>query len=329
MSKRILLLVHKQLVPPSTIETEPDRFDTPWITEYDVLMALKRKGYEVEVFGIINEVEELIEKIKEFKPQIVFNLLEEFDHDTRSDYKITALLEMLGIKYTGCNPRGLMLARDKALSKKILTHHRIGTPQFFTLSKKKKIRVPKSVSYPVIVKCLYEEASFGIAQSSVCHSKEKLIERVEYIHQKLDQDAIIEEFIPGQELYLGIIGNKKLHNLPLWELQFQKVDSPENEIYSSRAKWNKKYRERKGIDHGAAKLTTALEEKVIKACKKTYQLLELSGYARIDLRLTPEGKIYILEANPNPNIAEDDEFAKSAEHEGLKYDELIERLLPS
>ena len=327
MSKRILLLVHRDLVPPTDIKVEPDRYKSPWITEYDVAKALKKLGYELEFFGMIDEIEEFVIKLKEFKPHIVFNLLEEFNYDAQSDYKVIALLEMMGIKYSGCNPKGLMMGRDKALAKKILKHHRIGTPYFFTLPQNKKIKLPKSLRYPLIVKCLFEEASLGIAQASVVSSEEKLIERVSYIHQKLEQDAIVEQFIEGKEYYVGVMGNKKLTTLPIWELQFKNVEEPEKEIYSRRAKWNEKYRNRKGIDNGPAKLDKALEDKILKTCKKTYQLLELSGYARIDLRVREDGKIYVLEVNPNPNIAEDDEFAKSAKFAKIKYPELIESLL--
>ena len=327
-SKRILLLVHKDLVPPENIDTEPDRFQTPWLTEYDVKLTLLELGYEVEVFGLIDDLDSLIFKLKGFNPHAVFNLLEEFNYDTRSDYKVIALLDMMGIKYTGCNPKGLLLARDKALSKKILKHHKLGTPNFFAFPKNKKRKIPKNLKYPLIVKCLYEEASYGIAKASVVATEEKLKERIEYIHQKLEQDAIIEEFVEGREFYVGITGNKQLTTFPIWELQFNNVEHPEKEIYSSRAKWNKDYRERKGIDNGVAILNKQVEDKIIRACKKAYQVLELSGYARIDLRLTPENKIFILEANPNPNIAWDDEFAKSAAHAKFTYKDLIQGLLP-
>lgn len=329
MSKKILLLVHKDLVPPQNIEQEPDRYKTAWITEYDVKMALIKLGYEVEVFGIISDIKSLTNKLEEFNPHTVFNLLEEFNYDSKSDYKIIALLDMLGIKYTGCNAKGLMLGRDKALSKKILKHHKIGTPNFFTLPKNKKRKIPKNMNFPLIVKCLYEEASYGIAKASIVTSEEKLRERVEYIHKKLEQDAIIEEFVEGKELYVGIMGNKKLTYLPVWELQFNNVENPEKEIYSRAAKWNKEYRTRKGIENGPAKLDKITEDKIVKTCKKAYQVLELSGYARIDLRLSNDGKIYILEVNPNPNIASDDEFANSAAHAKLNYLDLVQGLLPN
>lgn len=326
MSKLIYVLVHTDLVPPEKPESI-DRFETPWITEYDVISQLKNNGHNVQVIGLYNDLTPLLEAIKEKKPDIVFNLLEEFNGDTQMDYHIVALLEALKVKYTGCNSKGLALAKDKALSKKILKHHHVGTPNFYPLPKGKKRKLPKNLKYPLIVKCLYEEASYGIAQASVVTSEEKLNERVQYIHEKLEQDAIIEEFIEGKELYVGVMGNKQLKTLPIWELKFENVDNPEKEIYSQRAKWNEKYRKRKGIETGPAKLEKAVEDKVIKTCKKVYQILNLNGYARIDLRLTQDNKVYILEANPNPNIASDDEFAKSAAYSKVKYKDLIEEII--
>lgn len=325
MSKLIYVLVHTDLVPPEEPEVI-DRFE-PWITEYDVIKQLKSNGHEVQVIGLYDDLTPLLTAIKEKKPDTVFNLLEEFNGDSQMDYHIVALLEALKVNYTGCNSKGLALARDKALSKKILKHHHIGTPNFFTLPKNKKRKLPKNIKYPLIVKCLFEEASYGIAQASIVTSEEKLNERVKYIHEKLEQDALIEEFIEGKELYVGVLGQKQLKTLPIWELKFENVDNPEKEIYSQRAKWNEKYRKRKGIETGAAKLDKVTEDKVIRTCKKVYQILNLSGYARIDIRLTNENKIYVLEANPNPNIASDDEFAKSAEYEKVKYKELIEQLI--
>lgn len=329
MNKRILLLVHKDLVPPDNLESLPDRDNTAWITEYDVLQALRSLGHEVKVFGLIDDIASFLQELNHFSPHIVFNLLEEFNYETQSDYKIMALLDMLGIKYTGCNPKGLLIGRDKALSKKILKYHKIGTPNFVALPKIKKRKIPKHLNFPLIVKCLFEEASYGIAKASVVYSSDKLQERVEYIHNKLNQDAIIEEFIEGKELYVGVIGHKKLTTLPIWELCFDNVENPEKEIYSRQAKWNKNYRTRKGINNTAAQLDKYIEERIIKTCKKTYQVLGLSGYARIDLRLSPDGKIYILEANPNPNIAADDEFANSAYYSKIKYPELINSILPN
>lgn len=328
MSKKILIIMHKELVPDLSLSPKDiDRFKTPWLTEYDVATQLLENGHNIELLGLDESIGPLVEKLQTDPPDLVFNLLEQLQGDVKKEFNIVALLELFNIKYTGCHSKGLLIAKDKSLSKKILKYHHIGTPSFYTIPKGKRRKIPKSLTFPIIVKCLFEEASFGLAQASIVHSEDKLLERVHYIHQKLDQDVIIEEFIPGREIYLGLIGNKNLKNLPLWELVFEKADSPENEIYSSRAKWNENYRERKGIDTQRAKLESGLEEKIIKVCKKAYKALNLSGYARIDLRLTPSGKIFILEANPNPNIASDDEFAKSALAQGISYSELIESLI--
>ena len=327
MSQKILIIAHPELIPPPEVVTDPDRYKTAWITEYDVSEALKRLGYEVEFLGLSDNINLLSQKIIQSSPNIVFNLLEEFHHNPQNDFKVVSLLELMEIKYTGCCAKGLLLSRDKALSKKILKYHKINTPHFFTFPRKKRKKLPKNLNFPLIVKCLYEEASYGLTQASIVHDQEKLQERIDYIHNKLDQDAIIEEFIAGKEFYVGLIGNKKLTTLPIWELQFNNVEVPEKEIYTSRAKWNEKYRERKGIDNAAAKVSTDLEEKIFKICKKVYQVLCLSGYARIDLRVTAQNKVYVLEANPNPNIAQDDEFARSALHKKISYDALIRSLL--
>ena len=326
MSKRILVLVHTDLVPPDN-PVEIDRYTTPWVVEYDVITQLRKSGHEVQAVGLYNTLDPLLEAINSFKPDVVFNLLEEFNGDSKMDYHIVALLESLNIKYTGCCSKGLILAKDKALSKKILKYHSLGTAGFVTIPRQKRLSFSKKLKYPLIVKCLYEEASLGIAQASIVNSEEKLSERVEYIHLKLDQDAIAEEFIEGRELYVGIIGNVQLKALPIWELQFTKVDDSGKEIYSRSAKWNKEYRKRRGIKTGPAQLDKAVANQIIKSCKKLYRVLNLSGYARIDLRLTDDNRIYILEANPNPNLAFDDEFAQSAKYDGINYADLLEMIL--
>ncbi len=328
MSKDIIVLVHTDLVPDESIHpNELDRFKTSWLTEYDVVTQLKKNNHNVRIIGLHDTLSPLISAITDKKPDLVFNLLEQFNNDSKMEYNLVALLELLGVSYSGCNSKGLAIAKDKALSKKILKHHHIGTANFLAIPRNKKRKLPKNMSYPLIVKCLYEEASLGISQASIVHNEEKLTERIKFIHENLEQDAIIEEFIEGREMFVGIIGQKQLKCLPVWELSFENAQEPEKEIYSQRAKWNEKYRQRKGIITKAAQLEDHLQQKIIKTCKKVYKILNLSGYARIDMRISNEGKIYILEANPNPNIALDDEFARSAQYIGISYCELIEKLL--
>ncbi|MBL7664059.1 MAG: ATP-grasp domain-containing protein [Bacteriovoracaceae bacterium] len=297
------------------------------MTEYDVLQALKDLKYDVNVFGLDNNLNELKEKIEEFKPHIVFNLMEGFDGLSILDHNVVSFLELLKIPYTGCSPRGLMIARDKALAKKIMTYHRLPTPKFFVFPKNKKMKRPKNLTFPLIVKCLREESSTGISQASIVHNDEKLQERIEFINRSLADDALVEEFIPGKEYYVGLYGNYQIKALPVWELKFEKSTEPSKEIYSARAKYNMKYRKEKGITSEKAQLPSELTNKIQQICKRTYKALHLNGYARLDLRVTDDGKVYILEANPNPNLESDDEFALSAQNLKLSYKKLIKKIL--
>ncbi|MBK25362.1 MAG: D-alanine--D-alanine ligase [Halobacteriovorax sp.] len=329
MSKlRILVLVHEALVPPDDIKKTSEEIEfEPWVTEYHVISTLKKMKHEVHVLGVYSDLRSIRSAVDEINPHVIYNLLEEFDGEALFDQNVVSYLELLRVPYTGCNPRGLILARDKALAKKILTYHRIPTPKFFVFPKNKKVNRPKHLEFPLIVKCLTEEASFGISKASVVHNDEKLQERVEYINKKLNDDALVEQFVEGRELYVGIVGNYRAKALPVWELFFEKVDKPEKEFYSNRAKFNKKYRTKKGIKTGPAELDPALEKKIFSVCRRAYKVLNLSGYARIDIRLTVDEKIYILEANPNPDISATDELAMSALHAKIKYKDLLKKIL--
>jgi D-alanine-D-alanine ligase len=324
-SLKILVLMHGDLIPPGLelnesgeIITGPDpladdkRLETPWTTESDVLIHLKAMGHRVRPLGIIGELKKIRESVEEYKPHIVFNLLEEFDGESLFDSHVVSYLELLHIPYTGNNPRGLILARDKALTKKILSYHRIKSAKFAVFPKNKKTKLPKNINYPLIVKCLDEDASLGLSKASVVHNEEKLNERVKFIHQKIGVDAIVEEFISGREFYIGVLGNYRMDILPVWEVFYENSESPEKEFYSRAAKWNEKYRDRKGIDSGKAKLSPELEKKIKDIARRTYKVLGLNGYARIDVRMDENENVYVIEANPNPNIAMDDEFAESS-----------------
>lgn len=310
---RILVLMHIDLVPEEGATlADKDRLETPWTTEYDVLTHLKAMGHEVRPLGIYSDLSKIRNEIEEFKPHIVFNLLEEFDGEAVFDSNVVSYLELLRTPYTGCNPRGLMIARDKSLTKKVLMYHRIKTPRFAVFPKNRRTKVPKQLTYPLIVKCLDEDASLGLSKASIVTSEEKLTERISYIHKKIGVDAIVEEFVEGREFYIGVMGNYRMELLPVWEVFYQKAEKPEKEFYSRSAKWNEKYRQRKGIDSGKAKITPELEKKIQDIARKTYKALGLNGYARIDVRMDANEKVYVIEANPNPNIAMDDEFAESS-----------------
>jgi D-alanine-D-alanine ligase len=325
---RILALVHRHLIPPDTIPEGTDIVSAPWRTEYDVITTLRGLGHDVQALGVHDDLGDIRRAKEEWKPNIAFNLLEGFDDVTIFDQNVVSHLELLKLPYTGCNPRGLLLARDKSLSKKLLAYHRIPVPEFEVCRIGRPVKVSKRLSYPLIVKSLTQEASIGISQASVVDSPEKLKERVLFIHESIGTAAIVEQYVEGRELYVGIIGNQVLQSLPVWELYFTNMPEGAKRIATDRVKWSVKYQKKYGIDSGPAKeLSEAVCEKIQHVCKRTYRALEMSGYARIDLRLDESGKVWVIEANPNPQIAKGEDFADSAEKAGISYESLLQRIV--
>jgi D-alanine-D-alanine ligase len=327
--KRVLVLMHIDLVPPDDISGRSDAELLEYKTEYDVISGLRELGHEVQKLGLYDDLSPLRQAIQDFKPHIVFNLLDEFRGEAMLDQNVVSYLELVQVPYTGCNPRGLMLARDKALSKQILHYHRIRIPRFAVVPAGRKLRrKPARLNYPLIVKSQIEEASFGIAEASLVYNDEKLAERVEFMHAKVGTALILEQYIDGRELYVGVMGNKRLQVLPVWELEIRRLRADAPKIATRRVKWNLKYQKRRGVKIGPARnLPPELERLLVKATKRIYRLLQLSGYARIDFRLDAEERPYFLEANPNADIAYGDEFADAAEAAGIDYEPLIDRLL--
>jgi D-alanine-D-alanine ligase len=324
---RILALVHDHLVPPEDT-TGIDVVNAEWKMEYDVIETLREMRHEVRVLGLHDELGAIRPTANEFAPHIVFNLMEAFAGVTTFDQNVVSYLELLRLPYTGCNPRGLILARDKALSKKLLAYHRIPVPEFTVIRPGRKAVVPKRLHFPLIVKSLFFEASTGISQASVVENEEQLAKRVQFVHESLGTAAIVERFIDGRELYVGVLGNTRLSVFPVWEMSFAQVHDNRWRIATERVKWSAQYQKRHGVMTAAAILDPSVEERIQRIAKRTYRSLDLSGYARIDLRLDEStGNAYVLEANPNPNLAYGEDFAESGEVSGLSYEQLLERLL--
>ena len=326
--RRVLVLMHDYMVPPEDV-TGHDLMTVPWKTEHDVIVTLQEMGHDVHPLGVGDDLGVVRRAVYEFKPHIVFNLLDEFRGEAMLDQNVVSYLELVQVPYTGCNPRGLMLARDKALSKQILHYHRIRVPRFAVVPAGRKLkRKPARLHYPLIVKSQIEEASFGIAEASIVYNDEKLAERVEFMHAKVGTALILEQYIDGRELYVGVLGNKRLQVLPVWELEIRRLRADAPKIATRRVKWNLKYQKRRGVKIGPARnLPQELERLLVKTTKRIYRLLQLSGYARIDFRLDAEQRPYFLEANPNADIAYGDEFADAAEAAGIAYEPLLDRLL--
>ena len=244
------------------------------------------------------------------------------------DFAVISYLELMQQPYTGCNPRGLLLSKDKALSKKVLTYHRILTPRFAVFPIGRTIHRPKKLSFPLFVKSVVEDASFGISQASIVHNDETLAERVRFIHEKTNEDAIAEQYIEGRELYLGVLGNNRLKTFPAWEMSFGEMPDDVARIATSQVKWNRNYQKKYGITtHAAKDLDQATAERISKLCKRVYRALNMSGYGRMDLRMTDKGEIYVIEANANPNIEYGEDFAESAETTGISYEQHLQRIL--
>ena len=258
----------------------------------------------------------------------MFNLLEQFHGEPTYDQNVASYLELLRIPYTGCNPRGLMLARGKDLSKQLMSYHRIPVPDFAVFPINRKIKRPARLTLPLIVKSVSEDASWGIARASVVDSDEKLEERVKFIHERIGTPAIAEQFIEGREIYVGVIGNDRLRVLPIWELQFGSIPEGAHRIATERVKHDTRYQDKVGIEHGPAKdLGAELQDRIVKLVKRICRTLDLDGYSRIDFRLAADGTPYCIEANPNPEIAQIEEFAQAAQHDGLDYAELLNRIV--
>ena len=324
---RVLALMHDYLVPPEDT-SGADLETVKWKTEYDVTSTLRDIGHEVQPLGVKDDLGAIRAAVTDWKPHIVFNLLEAFHEIGVFDQHVASYLELLRVAYTGCNPRGLMLARDKALSKMLLAYHRIPMPEFAVFRAGRAVKRPKRLRFPVIVKSLTQEASIGISQASVVEDDEKLVERVKFIHQTIGTDAIVERYIDGRELYVGILGNLRLQVFPVWELRFTKMPEDIRRIATSSVKWSRKYQDKHGIKAGpATDLPDDLRDRIRHICKRVYRALELSGYARIDLRVEPDGRVYVLEANANPQIAYGEDFAESAEHAGVSYEDLLTRII--
>jgi D-alanine-D-alanine ligase len=322
---RVLSLVPKGSIPPETLEGMSYREIAPVKMEYDVTTTLDNLGHEVKTLDVRDDLGPIREAVDAWKPHVVFNMLEEFHGFVAFDQNVVAYLELMQVPYTGCNPRGLVLARDKALTKKILSYHRIKVPGFAVFPHPGKLRVPRRLRFPLVVKSLIEEASSGISQASIVHDGDQLRKRVAFMHEQFPGGVIAEEYVEGREVYVGVLGNRSLRAFPLWELIL-----PEGapRIATAKVKFDTAYQKKHGITSQRAEgIAAPVEAGIARLVKRIYRLLGLSGYARLDMRLTPEGDVYVLEANPNPDLAVDEDFALAAEAGGMGHRELVAHIL--
>jgi len=326
--QRILVLVHETLVPPDSLEGVREQDAAEFRTEYDVISCLRASGHDVRPIGIGDSLTELRATIQDWQPQVCFNLLEEFGGIVTYDQHVVAYLELLRQSYTGCNPRGMMLSRDKVLSKQILSYHRIPTPQFAVFRRGAAIRISARLRYPLFVKSATEDASLGISQASVVEDAARLSERIAFIHEHTMTDALVEEYIEGREMYVGVLGNERIRTLTPWEFIFGELKAGRAAIATRKAKWDRAYQARHGITSDkAVDLPPGLPERLDRFARRVYRALHMTGYARIDFRVRADGTPFVLEANANPNLEQAEDFADAALHDGIRYPELLKRII--
>jgi D-alanine-D-alanine ligase len=325
---RVVVLTHEDLVPPESIEGLTPKQIQPFKTEFAVSDALRALGHQVHVLGVSHDLMPIRRLVEGWEAEVVFNLLMEFQDVGAYQAHIVSYLELLRVAYTGCNSLGIQLSRDKALSKKILLHHRIPTARFAVFRSGKAVRGLSGLRFPLIVKSVDEEASLGISQASVVTDAGKLGERVRFIHESVGSDAIAEEYVEGREMTVSVLGNDRLTTLPPWELSFKSLPEGSLPIATARAKFDLDYQKRVGLTTGPAKdLSPALAKRIDHVARRVYRELGLSGYARLDLRVTPEDEVSVIEANATPDIASDEDFADSAKQAGIGYPQLIQRIV--
>ena len=325
---RVLVLMHESLVPPDSLDGLSDKEIDEIKTEFDVTTELLNAGHTVKALGLLDNLADLRNAITEWKPDIAFNLLEEFQGIVTYDQHVVAFLELMKQPYTGCNPRGMMISRDKVLSKQILAYHRIPTPGFALIRRGRRYQLPRKLKFPLFVKSATEDASFGIAQASVVTDPDKLRERIEFIHAQTNSDALVEEYIEGRELYVGVLGNERLRTFPVWEMNFGTLPEVKSGIATRKVKWDRNYQKKHGISTGPAQgLPEGLAAYLDKLSKRIYRALHMSGYARMDFRMGPDGRVFVLEANANPNMSYGEDFSESAHVAGMQYPALLEQIL--
>jgi D-alanine-D-alanine ligase len=321
-------MVHETLVPPDDIggmsESDVDEFRT----EYDVRETLRRLHHEVRVVGVGDHLTELRETIDAWRPHLVFNLLDEFSGIITYDHYVVAYLELIRQRYTGCNPRGMMLSRDKVLTKRVLATHRVATPAFRLFPFGRRFRDPRGLKFPLFVKSSTEDASLGISQASLVEDMKSLRERVQFIHEQVESDALVEEYIDGREIYVGVLGNSRLTTLPPWEMDFGSLSQAQTRIATRKVKWDRRYQAKHGIKTAKAQdLSDEQRDQLNRLAKRTYRALYMSGFARMDFRLRSDGTIFLLEANANPNLSKGEDLADSAKAVGVGYTALIARIV--
>ena len=293
--------------------------------------ALRANGHETRRIMVDDTVEPLVAALTHEPPELVFNIAESFAGKSALESNVAALLNLLKLRYTGSSPAGLIVAGDKTLTKKVLSFHGILTAKFATVFRG-NVDWAGDINFPLILKPPQEDASLGITQKSIVNDVKELLETISSIQTEYESPVLAEEFIDGREFYVGVIGNSNVQALPIIELDFSKFPKGLPKIASWSAKWGEDG-DGKGAEFAGTEsvfptdLSEDLAERIKKVAIDAFQALRLRDYARVDLRVTDSGKIYVIEVNPNCYLEQKSEFASAAQKEGIEYPALINRII--
>lgn len=310
----------------------PDALEPPRDPVLDqVTGALVELGHDVRCVSAASDVERLVQSLRRMAPELVFNLAESFAGKSALESNVAALLNLLDCHYTGSSPAGLLLAGDKSLTTKVLRFHGIRTPEFATIYRG-AVDWAGDIHFPVIVKPPQEDASLGITTGSVVHDLQQLFGRIDALQTEFRQPVLVEQFIDGREFYVGVLGNAHAEALPVIELDYSAFPADRPRIASWEAKWGE-HGDASGAEYAGTRsifptsLDADIERRMREAAVDAFQALRLRDYARVDLRVTPAGDVYVIEVNPNCYLERESEFARAAGAAGMEYVDMIGRIV--
>jgi D-alanine-D-alanine ligase len=306
---------------------ESEKSKKPDVVVDQVAEALKSHGHKVSVLGVHGDLRKLIGGIERRKPELVFNLMEQWGKNLYGDVGVVGLLDLLGVPYTGGGPGEFSLVQDKGLSKKLLAYEGVKYPDFAVFSKDKDLETGGNLRMPLVVKPLRADASIGIDGKSLVHGIKEMMKRVFYIHEELNDSALAEEYIEGREFYVGVLGNQDALAFPPMEMDFSGLPDGAPHILDAKAKWAEGTAEYKGTKAVMADLPDELRARLQKAALDACRALRVRDYGRVDLRLTAAGEVYVIEVNASCYLEQSSEFATAAAAAGLDYPTLVNRIV--
>ena len=339
-SKIKVAVVYNEPEPEMYIKTNEEEIKQPEFKTYFevdkttpmeefeyIAKKLENVGFNAYTLNIRDSLELMLNNLRKEKPDLIFNFVEIYKENSRLEMNIAGLYELLGIPYTGAPALSLANCQNKILAKRLLSSGGIRIPHFYIVHAKAS-RYIHNLNYPLLVKPAYEDASVGIENDSIVNDSKQLRSRIEHVLKYFQQPALIEEFIEGRELNVAVMGDRRLRVLPISEIDFSEMPDHLHNIVSYQAKWDPQHESyHKTIPICPAPLPKNIEKRAKEIAFKAFKVMGCRDYARVDIRLDKNNKLYVLEVNPNPDITEGAGFMRSAEHSGMTYAQALKRIV--